>query len=102
MKKLSLLLALFLIIFASCEKRTADEPVNIAQVPVLRHNTYVISNKLIRETGLQEVVVIKNGEVQNEQTGKTFCESEVFELVAGQSIGAGTVMVSNDPENLYV
>jgi hypothetical protein len=51
---------------------------------------------------MQDLIVLKNGEVQNESVGKVFCKSETFELTAGQTIGAGTVLVSNDLENLYV
>jgi hypothetical protein len=51
---------------------------------------------------MPEVMIAKNGVVGEESLARLFCKETVFELVGGQTIPAGNVIISNDMDNLYV
>ncbi len=102
MRRLSSILVLLIIFLGSCEKGSVKEEKEFTGMAALKHNSYAILDSRLGTTGLPEITVSKNGVVQNESLARVFCKETIFELIAGQTIPAGNVIVSNDNENLYV
>ncbi len=102
MKKLSAILILVVFILASCQKEGLREDKEFNGMTALDHNSYVVLDSR-QETGkMPEFTVAKNGIIQEQPTGKMFCNELIYGLFGGQTIPAGNIVVSNDFENLYV
>ena len=102
MKKLTLFFASMLVILGSCEKGQVSVEKAEYDMAYLKHNTYITSNVKSGASDIPELVVIKNGFTQEELMGRVFCKQESFDLIAGQTINAGSVIISNDNGNLLV
>ncbi len=100
MKKLTLIFTSILILLGSCEKGPVNgfDP-NMAR---MRHNTYVTNEIKSGSSQMPEIIVSKNGVAQTQLTGKVFCQQVAYDLIAGQTIPAGSISVSNDDVNLYI
>jgi hypothetical protein len=102
MKRLASLLVFLMIILSSCEKGVLNEDKGFNGMTAINHNSYVLLNSKLDPAGMPDLTIAKNGVVQEELVSRMFCKEISFELVAGQTIPAGNVIVSNDLENLYV
>jgi hypothetical protein len=102
MKRLTSLLVLITLILGSCEKAQMTEEEVINDMVSLKHNSYAVIGSKSDAAGMPDYVISKNGEVQEESLARLFCRETAFELIAGQTINTGNVIVANDIENLYV
>ncbi len=102
MKKITFLFAIVLIIAESCEKGTVNIEQENQAVGNLKHNSYITSGTKSEINGTPELVVTKNGIVQSDLMGSVYCKQESYDLIAGQTIPAGILVISNDQENLLV
>ncbi len=102
MKRLTSLMVLITLILGSCEKGGMNEEKVFNGMAALKHNSYAILDSKPDPTGMPELIISKNGVIQEESLARLFCKETSFELIAGQTINAGNVIVSNDNENLYV
>lgn len=98
MRRLASLVLLMTFVLVSCEKEEFKNGKTVA----LKHNSYAILDSRYSSTGEPELTISKNGVVQEESIARLFCKESTFDLIAGQSISAGHVIISNDNENLYV
>lgn len=101
MKKTALLFVSIILVLSSCEKGQINEKLNY-DAAFLKHNTYVTESIKAGSSEMPDYVVSKNGVFQEELAGRVFCQQSAFDLIAGQSILAGAISVSNDEENLYI
>lgn len=102
MKKLTSLLILLVVILVSCEKERLTVDNNLGNVPKIKHDSYVLVHSRLNQEGVPELAVAKNGVVQNELVGRLFCKEIYYDLVAGQTIVSGNIIVANDLDNLYI
>ena len=102
MKRLTTLMVLFTLILGSCEKDGFKEGKEYNGMAALNHNTYAVLESKADPTGMPELTISKNGLVQEESLARLFCKEASFDLIAGQTINAGNVIISNDNNNLYV
>jgi hypothetical protein len=102
MKKLVLLIGVIATILVSCEKGMINFDNQGPGVPVLKHNSYVTNVTKSEITGIPELVVTKNGVTQAGLMGRVFCKQESYDLIAGQTMPAGKIIVSNDQESLFI
>jgi hypothetical protein len=102
MKKTILIFSMIALILGSCEKSSINIEKENYDNAYLKHNSYVTSGTKSEISGVPELSVAKNGVAQTELMGRVFCSQESFDLIAGQTIPAGIVIISNDQNNLLV
>lgn len=102
MKRLTLIMVLITLILASCEKEGFKDEKEFNEMAALKHNSYAILDSNTDPAGMPELIISKNGIVQEESLARLFCKETSFELIAGQTINTGNIIVSNDNDNLYV
>lgn len=102
MKKITLFLVFIAIILSSCEKGGFNEEKVFSGPAALKHNTYVILDSKTSPEEIPQLTISKNGIAGEESLARLLCKETSIDLIAGQNIFAGNVIVSNDMENLYV
>ena len=95
-------MVLLTLILGSCEKENFKEGREFNDMAALKHNSYVILDSKSDAAGMPELTISKNGVVQEESLARLFCKEVSFDLIAGQNINTGNVIVSNDNKNMYV
>jgi len=102
MKKITLFLIMIAMILYSCEKGGFKEEKVFNGMSALEHNSYVILDTKTGPEEMPQLTIVKNGMALEESIARMFCKETSLDLIAGQNIFTGNVIVSNDNENLYV